>query len=498
MNTAANPQHARTGSGLGAAFATARAEGRAALAAYWPVGYPTFDQSMNALHAISASADILELGVPFSDPMLDGPVIQRATAQALANGFRMRHLFAAIRELAASSTAALLVMTYWQPVARFGPERFAAELACAGAAGVILPDLPLEETGPWLAAARSRALHTVLVAAPASTDARLASVCAAASGMVYAPAMAGVTGTQGPLASGLPAFIERLRAVTALPVGVGFGVSTADQAAIVSTFADAVIVGSALIRQLNTSPGPAGIVAAAALARELADGVRYRLSCATSPPVPSALSPGASRVPTHPPTAEVPAMTIHHLRGRTAPAPDHPATRTSQVSSVTPPPRKRGGFSLDRTGSHDGQALTAAEAGSQRTTPLRGSGSQDAFPAWPEGRDSHASSGMVTTLPARDQALCAFLRKRIAEADACGSSAEQKALAGAGKVLTEFEEKHPQVPHMAHDDFFVAQIDTLRWVLRCIAAGAFSAHPEFQPAFLPSAPVPAHSLEAQS
>ncbi|WP_329453497.1 tryptophan synthase subunit alpha [Streptomyces sp. NBC_01724] len=438
MNTVADPQHARTGSGLGAAFATARAEGRAALAAYWPVGYPAFDQSMNALHAISASADILELGVPFSDPMLDGPVIQRATAQALANGFRMRHLFAAIRELAASCSAALLVMTYWQPVARFGPERFAAELACAGAAGVVLPDLPLEETGPWLAAARSRGLHTVLVAAPASTDARLARVCAAASGMIYAPAMAGVTGTQGPLASGLPSFIERLRAVTDLPVGVGFGVSTADQAAIVSTFADAVIVGSALIRQLNTSPGPAGIAAAAALARELADGVRCRLRCTTSPPVPSALSSGASRVPTHPTTAEESAMTIHHPRGRTAPVPNHPATATSQVSSI------------------------------------------------------------VTTLPAKDQALCAFLRKRIAEADAYGSPAEQKALAGAGKVLTEFEEKHPQVPHLAHDDFFVAQIDTLRWVLRCIAAGAFSAHPEFQPAFLPSSPEPAHSLEAQS
>ncbi|WP_331718355.1 tryptophan synthase subunit alpha [Streptomyces sp. NBC_00624] len=436
MTTSVYPQQAWAGPGLGEAFATARTEGRAALAAYWPVGYPTVDQSMDALHAISAYADILELGVPFSDPMLDGPTIQHAMAQALAHGFRMRHLFTAIRELAASS--AVLVMTYWQPVAHFGPDRFAAELACAGAAGVILPDLPLEEAGPWLDAARAHGLHTVPVVAPASTDARLARVCAAASGMIYAPAVAGVTGTQGPLASGLVPFVDRVRAVTAVPVGVGFGVSTADQAAIVASFADAVIVGSALIRQLNTLPGPAGIAATVELARDLADGVRYRLSSATNSPVPSGLAPGASRLPTYPTTAEEPALTIHHLWGRTAPALHHAATSTPQVSS------------------------TAA------------------------------------TLPTGDQALCAFLRKRIAEAGAYGCSAEQKALSGAEQVLDEFEERHPRLPQMAHDDVFVAQIVTLRWVLRCIAARTYSNHPEFQPAFRPSIPVPAQSLEAHS
>jgi tryptophan synthase alpha chain len=433
MTTSVYPHQAWAGPGLGAAFATARADGRAALAAYWPVGYPTVDQSMDALHAISAHTDILELGVPFSDPMLDGPTIQHAMAQALAHGFRMRHLFAAIRELAASS--AVLVMTYWQPVAHFGPDRFAAELACAGAAGVILPDLPLEEARPWLDAARTHGLHTVPVVAPASTDARLARVCAEASGMIYAPAVAGVTGTQGPLASGLVSFVDRLRSVTAVPVGVGFGVSTADQAAIVSTFADAVIVGSALIRQLNTTPGPAGIAAAAELARDLADGVRYRLRSATNSPVPSRLPPSASRPPSYPTTTEEPALTIHHLWGRTTPALHHAATRTPQAS------------------------FTVATPG--------------------------------------DQALCAFLRTRISEAGAYGCSAEQKALAGAEQVLDAFEEKHPRLTQMAHDDVFVAQIATLRWVLRCIAARTFSKHPEFQPAFLPSAPVPAH-LEAQS
>ncbi|WP_051853233.1 tryptophan synthase subunit alpha [Streptomyces sp. NRRL S-146] len=280
MSPVINPPLTKAASRLDQVFAATRAQGRAALAAYLPVGFPTFSQSMDALHAVAAHADVLELGVPFSDPMMDGPIIQQATAQSLAGGFRMRHLFEAARQLSATSAAALLVMTYWQPVARYGPRRFADELALAGAAGVILPDLPVEEAGEWLAAARARGLHTVFVVAPNSSDARLARVCAAGSGMVYAPAVAGVTGAQGPLASGLPAFVDRLRAVTAVPVGVGIGVSTPDQAAIVSTFADAVIVGSALIRRLQTAPGPAGARAAASLARDLADGVRRPLSSA--------------------------------------------------------------------------------------------------------------------------------------------------------------------------------------------------------------------------
>lgn len=280
MNTVINPPLTKAASRLDQVFAATRAQGRAALAAYLPVGFPTFSQSMDALHAVAAYADVLELGVPFSDPMMDGPIIQQATAQSLAGGFRMRHLFEAAHQLSATSAAALLVMTYWQPVARYGPQRFADELALAGAAGVILPDLPVEEAGEWLAAARARGLHTVFVVAPNSSDARLARVCAAGSGMVYAPAVAGVTGAQGPLASGLPAFVDRLRGVTAVPVGVGIGVSTPDQAAIVSTFADAVIVGSALIRRLQTVPGPAGVRAAASLARDLADGVRRPLSSA--------------------------------------------------------------------------------------------------------------------------------------------------------------------------------------------------------------------------
>ncbi|MFC9816509.1 tryptophan synthase subunit alpha [Streptomyces virginiae] len=274
MRTLIDPPLGKVACRLDQVLSSTRAQERAALAAYLPVGFPTFSQSVEALHAISAHADILELGVPFSDPMLDGPIIQHATAQSLAGGFRMRHLFEAIRQLSAASTAALLVMTYWQPVARYHPDRFADYLALAGAAGVILPDLLVEEAAGWLAAARARGLHTVFVVTPSSSDARLARVCAASSGMVYAPAVAGVTGAQGPLATGLPAFVDRLRTVTTVPVGVGIGVSTREQAALVSAYADAVIVGSALIQRIQTARGPSGVKAAVSLAQELADGVR--------------------------------------------------------------------------------------------------------------------------------------------------------------------------------------------------------------------------------
>ncbi|WP_455355889.1 tryptophan synthase subunit alpha [Streptomyces sp. SYSU K217416] len=256
------------------AFARSRARGHALLAAYLPVGYPTFDQSLDTLHVLAKHADVLELGLPFTDPMMDGPVVAAAAAQSLAAGFRIRHLFLAVRELSATSSADLLVMTYWQPVYRYGPQRFAAELAAAGAAGVILPDLPVEEASPWLAASSAHGLHTVFVTAPNASDARLSRVCAAASGMVYAPAVAGVTGATGPLHSGLRDFVNRLRALSSLPVGVGIGVSTAEMASEVAEYADAVIVGSAIIRRLGSAPGARGTAAAAALAAELADGIR--------------------------------------------------------------------------------------------------------------------------------------------------------------------------------------------------------------------------------
>ncbi|MEU2357693.1 tryptophan synthase subunit alpha [Streptomyces misionensis] len=259
---------------LDRAFRTARAAHRAALAAYYPVGFPTVEQSIVNLQALARHADVLEVGLPFSDPILDGPTIQQATSQALAAGFRMKHLFTAVRAIRTTTRASALVMTYWQPVAHRDPDRFAAELAHAGAAGAVIPDLPLEEAGPWLAAAHRHGLHTVPVVAPNASDERLARICATAGGMIYAPAVAGVTGHTGPLAPGLPAFVDRLRTHTCLPISVGIGVSTAEQAQQAAQYADGVIVGSALLRLIKDTPGPAGLRNALSLAHALSHGVR--------------------------------------------------------------------------------------------------------------------------------------------------------------------------------------------------------------------------------
>ncbi|GHG13786.1 tryptophan synthase alpha chain [Streptomyces filamentosus] len=209
------------------AFRTARAARRAALAAYYPVGFPTVEQSLVNLQALAQHADVVEVGLPFSDPVLDGPTIQQATRQALDAGFRMKDLFTAVRAIRTASRAAVLVMTYWQPVAD-QVDRFAADLAEAGAAGALIPDLPLEEAGTWLAAARRHGLHAVPLAPPTASDEHLARICAAASGMIYAPATSGVTGHTGPLAPDLPAFVDRLCAYTRLPISVGIGISNAD------------------------------------------------------------------------------------------------------------------------------------------------------------------------------------------------------------------------------------------------------------------------------
>jgi tryptophan synthase alpha chain len=257
---------------LDRAFATARAEHRAALLGYLPVGYPDRATSLHALSALAEHADILELGLPYSDPILDGPSIQRANTRALQAGFRIPDLYAAAREL--SGQVPVLAMTYWNPVARHGPERFAENLADSGAAGVILPDLPVEEADHWLDAAAQHGLRTVFVVAPTAPDARLKRICTASGGFVYLPAAPGITGHAGGPARQLPTTIERLRGITDLPIGVGIGVSTPAQAADAGRHADAVIVGSALVDRLADSPSlAAGPAAVAELAAELAAGL---------------------------------------------------------------------------------------------------------------------------------------------------------------------------------------------------------------------------------
>ncbi|MEV4557571.1 tryptophan synthase subunit alpha [Kitasatospora sp. NPDC049285] len=264
---------------LTTALAAAKAEGRAALIGYLPAGFPTVDGGIAAINAlIEGGCDAVEVGLPHSDPVLDGAVIQTADDIALRGGVRIKDVLRTVAEVAAAHPAVpVLVMTYWNPVDRYGTARFAADLAAAGGAGCILPDLPVEESAEWRKAAAEHGLDTVFVVAPSSQDARLAEVTAAGSGFVYAAAVMGVTGTRAAVGSMAEDLVARTRATTPLPVCVGLGVSNAKQAAEVAAFADGVIVGSAFVQRLLDAPDPdAGVDAVRALAAELAEGVRRR------------------------------------------------------------------------------------------------------------------------------------------------------------------------------------------------------------------------------
>jgi tryptophan synthase alpha chain len=264
---------------LDKALADAKAENRAALIAYLPAGFPTVDGGIAAVKAaLEGGADIVEVGLPHSDPVLDGPVIQTADDIALKNGVRIADVLRTVREAHTATGKPVLVMTYWNPVDRYGAERFAADLAAAGGAGCILPDLPVEESEGWRKAAEQHGLATVFVVAPSSRDERLARITAAGSGFVYAASLMGVTGTRVSVGEQAADLVRRTRATTELPVCVGLGVSNAAQAAEVASFADGVIVGSAFVQRLLDHDGDpaAGLAAVRALAGELAEGVRKR------------------------------------------------------------------------------------------------------------------------------------------------------------------------------------------------------------------------------
>lgn len=250
-------------------FATARAEGRAAFIAYLPAGYPTVEGSIDTINAVvAAGADVIEVGLPFSDPMMDGPTIQEAANIALADGFRTRDLFRVVREVTEAG-GKCVTMTYWNPVLQYGPEKFAKDFAEAGGLGAIIPDLIPEEAGRWLDAAGENGLDTIFLVAPSSTNERLALTSAASSGFVYATSHMGVTGAQKAVDSAAGELVARTREFTDLPVCVGLGVSNGAQAAEIAEFADGVIVGSALIKA-----AAAGRDELVDLASELARGVR--------------------------------------------------------------------------------------------------------------------------------------------------------------------------------------------------------------------------------
>jgi len=253
-------------------FAKAKADDRGALIGYLPAGFPTVDGSVELLTAlVEGGCDLLEVGVPYSDPVIDGPTVAGATQQALRGGTRLRDVFSVVERVSAAGCPAV-VMTYYNPVLRYGVDAFARDLASAGGLGIITPDLIPEEADDWMAASTTHGLDRIFLVAPSSSEERIASTVAAASGFVYAASTMGVTGARDTVASAAPELLARTRAHTDLPIGVGLGVRSREQAAEVAGFADGVIVGSAFV----TAAEQGGAAGVRALAGDLAAGVRAR------------------------------------------------------------------------------------------------------------------------------------------------------------------------------------------------------------------------------
>lgn len=259
-----------------AAFEKARAEGRSALIGYLPAGYPTVEGSTRALRVmVEAGCDAIEIGLPYSDPVLDGPTIQAAAQAALDGGVRTTDVLRVV-EAVAGTGVPTLVMTYWNPVERYGVQRWAADLASAGGAGMITPDITPDHGAEWIAAADAHDLDKVFLVAPSSTDDRIAMTARESRGFVYAAAVMGVTGARDATSDLAGPLVRRVRAASDIPVAVGIGVGNGDQAAEVASYADGVIVGSAFVRALLDHPGDegAGLDALRALTTDLAAGVR--------------------------------------------------------------------------------------------------------------------------------------------------------------------------------------------------------------------------------
>jgi tryptophan synthase alpha chain len=266
----------------GAVLAQIRASGRGALVGYLPVGYPSVEISLSALQALagdgsSAGVDLVEVGMPYSDPVMDGITIQRAGTRALQRGVRTRDVFTAVEAVVGTGTPAV-VMTYWNLIEHYGPMRFARDLAQAGGAGAITPDLTPDEAEEWFAVSDAHDLDRIFLVSPSSTDERLASTVSACRGWVYATSVMGVTGARTQTSAAAPALVSRIRAAdpSAL-IGVGLGVSDGTQAHEVTAYADAVIVGSALVKTLldaDDAGRPTDLSSLRALVADLAEGVR--------------------------------------------------------------------------------------------------------------------------------------------------------------------------------------------------------------------------------
>ena len=257
-------------------LAQAKRENRAALITGMTAGFPTVVEGIAAIQAmLNSGADIVEVGLPHSDPLLDGPVIQAADDIALRGGVRIADVIRTVREAYQAAGKPVVVMSYWNPIDKYGVERFSSELADAGGAGCILPDLPVQESAVWCESAARHSLATIFVAAPSTTDERLRDLTAAGSGFIYASSLMGVTGIREDVNTAASSLVQRIRATTQLPVCVGIGISNAAQAAHVAGFADGVIVASALVKAILGAPDAAvGAATAAELTAELSLATR--------------------------------------------------------------------------------------------------------------------------------------------------------------------------------------------------------------------------------
>jgi tryptophan synthase alpha chain len=247
-------------------IAAKKAAGSGALVGYLPVGFPDLRTSIDAVVALAESGvDVIELGVPYSDPVMDGLVIQQATQTALAGGFRLAHTFDAVAEITSRVDIPILVMTYFNPVFQYGVDRFADDLLAAGGAGLITPDLVADDAEPWLRASDRTGLDRVFLAAPSSSDARLRQAVEKSRGFVYAVSTMGITGVRADVDKAARGLISRLRDAGATSACVGVGISTGDQVREVLEYADGAIVGTALVAALAEGGVPAVARAAAAL-----------------------------------------------------------------------------------------------------------------------------------------------------------------------------------------------------------------------------------------
>jgi tryptophan synthase alpha chain len=262
---------------VSAAFEQAAGEDRAALVGYLPAGFPSVDGAIAAAVAMAeAGADVIEIGLPYSDPMIDGPVIEEAVHRALTSGTHVADVLRTVAAVA-STGVAVLVMTYWNPVDHYGVAAFARDLGAAGGSGLITPDLTPEEAGPWLAAAADEGLDPVFLVAPSSSRPRIEMITSVCGGFVYAASLMGVTGTRDAVSGQAAGLVRRVKECTSLPVAVGLGVSSRAQAAEVAGFADGVIVGSAFVARLLRAPDErTGTELVRDLAADLAAGVRSR------------------------------------------------------------------------------------------------------------------------------------------------------------------------------------------------------------------------------